>query len=100
MDQQSTSHGRAFFIPRSLGEYTVTVEAVGYKNGQREVSLAIAVKMDVDVVLQRDVASNESVEPFPVSRCWHPRPRKHWIKDRRPSGKTSWMKRKNTWTRR
>ena len=60
MDQQSTSHGRAFFIPRSLGDYTVTVEAVGYKNGQREVSLAIAVKMDVDIVLQRDVASNES----------------------------------------
>ena len=39
MDQQSTSHGRAFFIPRSLGEYTVTVETVGYKNGQRDVSL-------------------------------------------------------------
>jgi Flp pilus assembly protein TadD len=60
MDQQSTSHGRAFFIPRSLGEYTVTVEAAGYKNAQRDVSLSIAVKVDVDIVLQRDVASNET----------------------------------------
>jgi hypothetical protein len=62
MDQQSTSHGRAFFIPRSLGEYTVTVEAAGYKNAQRDVSLSIAVKVDVDIVLQRDVASNETGE--------------------------------------
>ena len=60
MDQISTSHGRAFFIPRNLGDYTVTVEAAGYKNGQRDVSLSIAVKMDVDVVLQRDVASNDT----------------------------------------
>jgi Flp pilus assembly protein TadD len=60
MDQASTSHGRAFFIPRSLGDYTVTVEAAGYKNGQRDVSLSIAVKVDVDVVLQRDGASNET----------------------------------------
>ena len=60
IDQSSTSHGRAFFIPRSLGEYTVTVEAAGYKNGQRDVSLSIAVKEDVQIVLQRDVASNET----------------------------------------
>ena len=62
IDQSSTSHGRAFFIPRSLGDYTVTVEAAGYKNGQRDVSLAIPVKMDVDIVLQRDLASNETGE--------------------------------------
>jgi Flp pilus assembly protein TadD len=60
IDQTSTSHGRAFFIPRSLGEYSITVEATGYKNGQREVSLVIPVKMDVDIVLQRDVASSET----------------------------------------
>jgi tetratricopeptide (TPR) repeat protein len=60
IDQSSTSHGRAFFIPRSLGEYSITVEATGYKNGQREVSLAIPVKMDVDIVLQRDVVPNET----------------------------------------
>jgi Flp pilus assembly protein TadD len=58
-DQSSTSHGRAFFIPRSLGEYTVTVEAAGYKNGQKDVSVAIPIKAEVEIVLQRDVASNE-----------------------------------------
>jgi outer membrane protein assembly factor BamD (BamD/ComL family) len=60
MDQASTSHGRAFFIPRSLGDYTVTVEAAGYKTGQKDVSLSIAVKEDVQIVLQRDLASNET----------------------------------------
>jgi thioredoxin-like negative regulator of GroEL len=60
IDQSSTSHGRAFFIPRNLGDYSITVEATGYKNGQREVSLAIPVKMDIDIVLQRDVASSET----------------------------------------
>jgi tetratricopeptide (TPR) repeat protein len=59
-DQSSTSHGRAFFIPRSLGEYTITVEAAGYKNAQKDVSLAIPIKAEVDIYLQRDVASNES----------------------------------------
>jgi Flp pilus assembly protein TadD len=59
-DQSSTSHGRAFFIPRSLGEYTVTVEAAGYKNGQKDVSVAIPIKAEVEIVLQRDVASNEA----------------------------------------
>jgi len=60
MDQASTSHGRAFFIPRSLGDYTVTVEAAGYKTGQKDVSLSIAVKEDVQIVLQRDLAPNET----------------------------------------
>ncbi len=59
-DQSSTSHGRAFFIPRSLGEYTVTVEAAGYKNGQKDVSVPIPVKAEVEIVLQRDLASNET----------------------------------------
>jgi thioredoxin-like negative regulator of GroEL len=60
-DQSSTSHGRVYFIPRTLGEYTVAVEAAGYKTVQKDVSLTIAVKVEVDVILQRDLASNESV---------------------------------------
>ena len=60
MDQASTSHGRAFFVPRSLGDYTVTVEAAGYKTGQKDVSLSIAIKEDVQIVLQRDLAPNET----------------------------------------
>ena len=60
-DQSSTSHGRVFFIPRTLGDYTVAVEAAGYKSAQKDVSLSIPVKVEIDVVLQRDLATNESV---------------------------------------
>ena len=49
-----------FSYLRTLGDYTVTVEAAGYKNGQKDVSLSIAVKEDVQIVLQRDLASNET----------------------------------------
>lgn len=67
-DQSSTSHGRAFFIPRGFGEFTVTVEATGYKPAQKDLSVTIAGKFEVDVYLQRELAANESVgvPPKPV----------------------------------
>src|SRR5437016_5216929 len=43
-DQRSTSQGRAFFIVRGLGEFTVAVEAAGYKAAQKEVSIAVAIQ--------------------------------------------------------
>lgn len=55
-DQSSTSRGRAFFIPRSLGEFSVTVEAVGYKPAQKDVSLAVPIQAEVDVYLERDAS--------------------------------------------
>jgi hypothetical protein len=60
-DQSSTSQGRAFFIPRTLGEFSVIVEAAGYKNVQKEVSLTMAIKTDVDIYMQRDLSSNANV---------------------------------------
>lgn len=56
-DQRSTSQGRAFFIPRSLGDFTITVEAAGYKAAQREVSLSVAMQYQLDVYLDRDAPS-------------------------------------------
>lgn len=56
-DQRSTSQGRAFFIPRSLGDFTITVEAAGYKAAQKEVSLSVAMPYQVDVYLERDTPS-------------------------------------------
>jgi tetratricopeptide (TPR) repeat protein len=53
-DQRSTSQGRAFFIPRGMGDYTVTVEAAGYKAAQKEISIAVAVQYQEDVYLERD----------------------------------------------
>jgi tetratricopeptide (TPR) repeat protein len=60
-DQSQTSHGRAFFIPRSMGEFTIAVEAAGYKAAQKDISMVVAGRMEIDVYLQRDLASNESV---------------------------------------
>jgi thioredoxin-like negative regulator of GroEL len=54
VDQSATSHGRAFFVFRTLGTYTVSVEAAGYKSAQKDVSMPIAMKEEVDVVLQAD----------------------------------------------
>jgi tetratricopeptide (TPR) repeat protein len=59
-DQSSTSHGRAFFIPRGLGEFTIIVDAAGYKSGQKDVSVTIAGRIEVDVYLQRELATNET----------------------------------------
>jgi Tfp pilus assembly protein PilF len=63
VDQSATSHGRAFFILRALGGYTVIVEAAGYKSAQKDVSVTMAIKQEVDVVLQ---PSSSSVEGSPV----------------------------------
>jgi Tfp pilus assembly protein PilF len=56
-DQRSTSQGRAFFIPRSVGDFTITVEAAGYKAAQKEVSLSVPIQYQVDVYLEPDTAS-------------------------------------------
>lgn len=59
--ESSTSHGRAFFIAPRLGEYTVTVEASGYKSAQKDISVTVAGRFEMDVYLQRELAANESV---------------------------------------
>jgi Tfp pilus assembly protein PilF len=59
-DQKEASHGRAFFILHSLGDYTVVVEANGYKPAQKDVSVPVGVKAEVDIYLQRIPSPNES----------------------------------------
>lgn len=61
IDQSSTSHGRAFFVPRSLGDFTIYVEAAGFQATQKEVSLTVPIKAEVDVYLQPENGSNVSV---------------------------------------
>ena len=56
-DQKSTSQGRAFFIPRGLGDFTIVVEPAGYKAAQKEVSLAVAIQYEEDVYVERDTGS-------------------------------------------
>ena len=59
-DQSSASHGRAFFIPRGLGDFTIAVEAAGYKSTQKEISVTVAGKEEIDIYMQRELAANES----------------------------------------
>jgi tetratricopeptide (TPR) repeat protein len=61
VDRSSTSHGRAFFIARTMGDFTIVVEAAGYKSAQKDISVSIANKVEVDVPLQRELAPNETV---------------------------------------
>ncbi len=61
-DQRSTSQGRAFFIPRGLGDFTVYVEAAGYKSAQKEVSIAVAIQYQEDVRLERDTTSGVTTQ--------------------------------------
>jgi len=66
--QSSTSQGRAFFIPPGLGEFTIIVEATGYKSAQKDVSATIPGKFEVDVYLQPELAANETtgIPPRPI----------------------------------
>ncbi len=55
-DQSETSRGRAFFVLRGLGNFTVVVEAAGYKSAQKDVSVQIAVLEEVDVYIEKETA--------------------------------------------
>ncbi|HTP67785.1 MAG TPA: tetratricopeptide repeat protein [Dongiaceae bacterium] len=59
-DQASTSHGRAFFILQKFGDFTIVAEASGYKSAQKDLTMVIAGKAEIDISLQRQLASNES----------------------------------------
>jgi Flp pilus assembly protein TadD len=52
--QATTARGRAIFTPQNLGQFSVIVEAPGYKTGHEEVSVPIPVKAEVDVYLEAE----------------------------------------------
>jgi tetratricopeptide (TPR) repeat protein len=59
-DQGATRKGRAFFLLNGLGEYSVFVSAPGYEAGQKDVSIPVALKSEVEIVLKRLANSNET----------------------------------------
>ena len=61
-DQRTTSQGRAFFIVRGLGEFTIAAEAVGYKAAQKEVSIEGAIAYQEDVYLEPDAGSVDGTQ--------------------------------------
>jgi len=59
-DQKEASHGRAFFILRSLGDYTVAVNATGYKPAQKDVSVPVGVRAEVDIYLEKESSPGDN----------------------------------------
>ena len=51
--QGETSRGRAMLVVNNLGEFTVIVEAPGYESAQKEVSVEVTGRTQVDVYLRR-----------------------------------------------
>ena len=72
IDQTNTSRGRAFFILRTFGEYSIAVEAAGYKTVQRDISVRVAVKYEMDINLQK-VSDSNSVEGVPAGPLLAPK---------------------------
>jgi Tfp pilus assembly protein PilF len=61
------SHGRAFFGSLPLGDYTLVVEATGYKSTQRDVNLSVAMRYEVDANLQKEgVDSGDAARGKPL----------------------------------
>ena len=58
--QTTTQGGRAIFLPQNLGDFSVVVEATGYKPGRASVDVPIPVKVEVDVYLQPDGDTNSA----------------------------------------
>jgi len=58
--QSATSKGRAFFILSALGDYTITVDAGGYKSVQKDVSLTMPIRDEEEIYLSRENPGNDS----------------------------------------
>ncbi len=62
--QAETSRGSAILVVNYLGEFNVIVEAAGYESAQKEVSVPVDGRAQVDVYLRR-LSSAESVAGIP-----------------------------------
>jgi len=59
-DEGSTSNGRIYFTVSDLGNFTVFVEAAGYKPGQNEVKISEPDRAQVEVNPQREASSSST----------------------------------------
>jgi len=62
-DETGLSRGRAFFASLPFGNYTLVVEATGYKATQRDVNVSVAMRYEIDANLEREGASGASEGP-------------------------------------
>ncbi|HKN23241.1 MAG TPA: tetratricopeptide repeat protein [Candidatus Acidoferrum sp.] len=57
-EEGSASNGRIRFIMNGIGDFTITVQAPGYKLGQKEVKVSEPDKVQVEVNMERDPSSS------------------------------------------
>jgi uncharacterized protein HemY len=61
------SHGRAFFSSLPFGDYTLVVEATGYKSTQRDINLSVSMRYEVDANLQKEgIESGDAASAKPL----------------------------------
>jgi thioredoxin-like negative regulator of GroEL len=59
--QGETSRGSAVLVVNNLGEFTVIVEAAGYESAQKQVSVQVSGRTQVDVFLRKLLPAGSSV---------------------------------------
>src|SRR5215471_4228604 len=74
--QAATQGGRAIFLPQNLGDFSVVVEATGYKAGRANVDVPIPVRVEVDVYLQPEGDANISSQGPPGGLVLAPKAQK------------------------
>ena len=57
-EEGSTSNGRIKFIMNGIGDFIVTVDAPGYKPGQKDVKVSEPDKVQVEINMERDPSSS------------------------------------------
>jgi len=57
-DQGATSEGRVFFMTHKMGDFIVTVDAPGFKSAQKDVTVTLPSKYDLEITLQSDTSPN------------------------------------------
>jgi len=72
-DQTGLSHGRAFFDNILFGDYTLEIDATGYKPAQRDVNVSIAMLYEIEANLQRDTAPDGAAAVAPAKPLLAPK---------------------------
>lgn len=71
--QATTAQGRAILLPQNLGEFSVVVDAAGYKTGRANVDVPIPARVEVDVYLLPEGDANGAVHSTPAGPVLAPK---------------------------
>ena len=66
VDQSGLTRGRAFFGSLLFGDYTIDIDATGYKSVQKELNISVAMKYEIDANLRRESAEEAAGPAKPI----------------------------------